>query len=121
MNEIYNKNELEEEVYKCSKCALCKQICPPFQRTKNETLLAKGRCIVLNEIFKGNIKLSNHFLKSFRECIGCNKCMPYCPSSINMEKIAKSIFVYYYETHKFKRYILRVIYKITKGKFGLEL
>ena len=118
MNDIFSENDLKEEVYKCSKCALCKQICPAYERTKNESLLAKGRCVVLCEILSGKIKLKRRFLKTFKECVNCNKCKRYCPSEIDMEKIANSVFVLYYKKHIIQRLFFKILYKISKGKLG---
>lgn len=118
MSEIFSQNEIKEEVYKCSKCALCKQVCPAYERTKNETLLAKGRCIVLGEILAGKIKLKKRFLKTFNECLGCNKCKSACPSEIDMERIAKTVFVLYYKKHFLQRFFFKILYKISGGRFG---
>ena len=120
MNEFFSPDQIKEEAYKCSKCALCRQICPAFARTKNELLCAKGRCLVLQGIFDKKLKLKKRFVKTFEECLNCNKCKEYCPSSIDMEKIAKSIEKYYFDTHKIQKFILETLYKISKGKFGLK-
>ncbi|MBR6163478.1 (Fe-S)-binding protein [bacterium] len=121
MNDIFSEKDLKEEVYKCSKCALCKQVCPAYERTKNETLLAKGRCIVLGEILSGNIKLKKRFLSTFKECRGCNKCKSACPSEIDMEKISNTVFVLYYKNHFIQRYFFEILYKLSKGKIGFKI
>ena len=121
MNEIFTPEQLKEEAYKCSKCALCKQVCPAYQRTKNEMLLAKGRCIIINGIFSGKVKLNKKFINTFEECKDCNKCRDCCPSSIDMAKIAEGMIRYYYQIHKIQKCIGEYLYKISSGKFGIKL
>ena len=77
--------ELREEIYKCSKCGLCKSVCPIYLATKNEMYLPRGRFIILNSLF--NNKPSNEFLNNLDICLHCNLCKDFCPSNINSAEI----------------------------------
>ena len=77
--------ELKEEIYKCSKCGLCKSVCPIYLATKNEMYLPRGRFIILNSLF--NNKPSNEFLNNLDICLHCNLCKDFCPSNINSAEI----------------------------------
>lgn len=79
--------DIKEEVYKCSKCGLCKSVCPVFNATKNEMLLPRGRYIVLNQHFNNSLKLSREFIKNLDLCLNCNQCKNFCPSNIDTYKI----------------------------------
>ena len=79
--------QIKDEIYKCSKCGLCKSVCPIFQATKNEMYLPRGRYIVLNNYINNNIPLSSNFIKDTDICLNCNLCKLFCPSSIDSEKI----------------------------------
>lgn len=120
MDDFYTPEQMKEEAYKCSKCALCKQICPAYKRTKNEKLLAKGRCIIIQGVLNNEVKLKRRYIKTFKECEGCNQCQSYCPSSIDMERLSKSIIKFYYDKHFIQKYFGEQIYKLSKGKFGLK-
>ena len=78
-----NLADIKEEVYKCSKCALCKSVCPVFLATKNEMYLPRGRFIILNNFFNYNKKLSANFIKDLDKCLNCNLCKDFCPSAID--------------------------------------
>lgn len=83
--------EIKEEVYKCSKCGLCKSVCPIFLATKNEVLSPRGRFIILNNFFNNQKKLSKKFLNNLDYCLNCNLCKKFCPSDIDSSKIFNSI------------------------------
>ena len=38
-------DKIKEEIYKCSKCGLCKSVCPIYLATKNEMYSPRGRYI----------------------------------------------------------------------------
>ncbi len=78
---------IKEEAYKCSKCGLCKSVCPIYLATKNEMYLPRGRFIVLNNFFNNGIKPSKEFYKNLDICLNCNLCKDFCPSNIDSAKI----------------------------------
>ena len=82
--------KIKEEVYKCSKCGLCKSVCPIYLATKNEMYSPRGRHIILNNFFQNGKKPSNKFLKSLDICLNCNLCKDFCPSNIASGKIFTS-------------------------------
>ena len=86
MNDL-NEFNIKEEVYKCSKCGLCKSVCPLYILTKNEMYLPRGRFIILNNIFKNNSRPSKELIKNLDFCLNCNLCKDFCPSSIDTVKI----------------------------------
>ncbi len=90
-----NIEEYREEIYKCSKCGLCKSVCPVFLATKNEMFLPRGRYIILNRFFNNKEKLSKNFIKNLDICLNCNKCKEFCPSNIDSYRIYTCLkFVY---------------------------
>lgn len=116
-------NSIKEEVYKCSKCGLCQSVCPIYIATKNEMYLERGRCIILNNYFNNEKKLSSKFIKELDICLNCNACSDFCPSSIDAEEIFTQVkykFNYRYSIlpfyiifklqlliHKLKSYIFK--------------
>lgn len=106
MENLFTEEELKEEVYKCSKCALCRSVCPPFIETKDETTLARGKCVILNAVFQGKLKITENFIKKLDMCANCNKCQEICPSAINIEKVARSAIYLYYKKHPIQKLFL---------------
>ena len=78
---------IREEVYKCSKCGLCKSVCPIYLATKNEMYIARGRYIVLNNFFNNKKKISKKFINNLDICLNCNACRDFCPSNIDAKEI----------------------------------
>ncbi len=74
---------LKEDIYKCSKCGLCKTVCPIFLAAKNELYLPRGRFILLNSLNGNFSSVSKHFLSTLDLCLNCNLCKEFCPSSID--------------------------------------
>lgn len=81
------ENEIIEEIYRCSKCGLCKSVCPIYIATKNEMYLPRGRYILLNNFFNNKKKLNKEFIKNIDICLNCNLCKNFCPSNIDSYKI----------------------------------
>lgn len=105
-----NIEDYREEVYKCSKCGLCKSVCPVFLATKNEMHLPRGRYIVLNRFYNGQEKLTKNFIKDLDLCLNCNLCKEFCPSGIDSAEIFtvfKNCFKYKYSIFNFSS-----VYKI---------
>ena len=48
--------ELEEDIYKCSKCGLCQKVCPVYKVTGNECMLSRGKFTLLNGVLKKHLK-----------------------------------------------------------------
>lgn len=106
-----NINEIKEEVYKCSKCGLCKSVCPLYLATKNELYSPRGRNIVLNDFFSKGKKLSNKFIKELDICLNCDACKEFCPSSIDSSSVyssLKKVSLYFY----LKIYFLLIFYSL---------
>ena len=80
---FYTDSELKEEIYKCSKCGLCKSVCPLYLLTKNEMYSPRGRFILLNNILSNNLRPSKSFIKNLDFCLNCNLCKDFCPSNID--------------------------------------
>ncbi len=83
----YSEDKIKEEIYKCSKCALCQSVCPLYIATKNEMYLPRGRYITLNNFYNNSKPLSSDFIKNIDICLYCNKCKNFCPSSIDSDNI----------------------------------
>ena len=82
---------IKDEVYKCSKCGLCKSVCPIYIATKNEMFLPRGRFILLNNFFNNGKKFSKQFIRNLDICLNCNLCKDFCPSGIDSVSVYSSL------------------------------
>ena len=82
-----NLKSYEEDIYKCSRCALCQSVCPVYKATLNECAVSKGKFNMLNGILKGELSFSKRLKKYLDMCTGCNACKNFCPSDIDAGKI----------------------------------
>ena len=83
--------DLEENIYKCSKCGLCQKVCPLYKATGNECTLSRGKFTLLNGVVKKHIPLDKEVMKYVDLCLNCNACKDFCPSNIDAREIFTSI------------------------------
>lgn len=83
--------DLEENIYKCSKCGLCQKVCPLYKVTGNECTLSRGKFTLLNGVVKKHIPLDKNVMKYVNLCLNCNACKNFCPSNIDAREIFASI------------------------------
>lgn len=79
--------DFEEDIYKCSRCALCQSVCPIYKVTLNECCVSKGKFNMLNGIIKGELAMTRQAKKYLDLCTQCNACKNFCPSGIDARKI----------------------------------
>ncbi|MBE7706941.1 MAG: (Fe-S)-binding protein [Cyanobacteria bacterium SIG30] len=81
------RNHLKENLNKCSRCALCAEVCPVFDIKKSEVVLTRGKFTQLLGVLKKDLKFSKKIKKNINLCLNCGKCREFCPSDINAVKI----------------------------------
>lgn len=107
---VDQKYNIKEEVYKCSKCGLCKSVCPVFLASKNEMFLSRGRYILLNGFYNFSKKFSHEFVKNLDVCLNCNACKNFCPSNIDAYKVFTDIKNKY--NYKFSFFRFSFLYRL---------
>lgn len=94
--------DFEEDIYKCSRCALCQSVCPVYKASLNECAVSKGKFNMLNGVLKGELGYTKQLKKYLDMCTGCNACKDFCPSGIDAGKIFIAAKVEYYKMQKSK-------------------
>lgn len=83
MTSIEEKNareEISEIVEKCTRCGLCKELCPVFKVLREEASSPRGHAILLsNKVFE----------KIVYDCTLCKACEVKCPFSLEICKAIK--------------------------------
>jgi glycolate oxidase iron-sulfur subunit len=79
------KEEIIEILEKCTKCGLCKELCPVFKALREEQTSPRGHAILLSNKF---------FDKIIFDCSLCKACEEKCPFRLEICKaIRKARFV----------------------------
>lgn len=83
------ENNIENELLKCSRCALCVENCPIYKIKKDENNTSRGLiCKLLG--YKKGILSEKEVKKNLKICLNCAKCKSNCPSLVD----TTSIFAY---------------------------
>ena len=114
--------ELVKNIFNCSRCGLCMDVCPVYKAKKTETSLSRGKFLQLLGLIKNHLKYDNNIKYNLDLCLNCKKCKVACPSDIDAVKIfarIKSNFNSPLENFlnsplifKLKMFALKLIYKL---------
>lgn len=80
MNRI---KDLKDEIKKCVRCGTCRSICPTFRVINREPASARGKLALIDAYLKGDIPLSETYLKHIKECTLCGACRDSCPNGVD--------------------------------------
>lgn len=81
---------LLDEIKECSKCGICRSVCPIFQELNYEVMSPRGRISLIEANLEGKIPNSDRYIDTIRTCIKCMRCSSVCPSGVRVEKIVQS-------------------------------
>lgn len=94
----YQTNRL---LKKCSNCSMCRDECPTYYASGQESYYAGGRLRVLRTFVERDIPLSEDFIQAMYFCTTCKQCEDICPISMEyvdmIEDLRKEIVT---KTHK---------------------
>lgn len=77
----------EEELAKCMKCGNCRCVCPVFEVTNEETMVARGKLCLVKGLFNHKIGLTPIFIDRIYSCLSCGVCLRSCPGGVDASKI----------------------------------
>lgn len=78
--------ELQQKLELCSRCGLCKELCPVFNTLLNEAYSARGKNILIN--------LKKIDPKVFYACSLCQACQEICPSKLDLVETFRNVRKY---------------------------
>jgi len=81
---------LIDEVKECSKCGICRSVCPVFLEINDEVMSPRGRVSLVEALLEGGLSQSERYVDTIRSCIRCMRCSSVCPSGISVERIVQS-------------------------------
>ena len=79
-------DEIKKNISKCSRCALCVQNFPIYEKKKDENNTSQELICKLSGYEQGLLK-EKDIKKDLKICLECSKCATNCPSKINTTKI----------------------------------
>ncbi|MBI1911859.1 MAG: (Fe-S)-binding protein [Deltaproteobacteria bacterium] len=80
-------SDLKDELEKCVRCGTCRSVCPVFRVAGREPSAARGKLTLIESYMKGEIGLTETYLKHLKECTLCGACRQNCPNSVNTVEI----------------------------------
>jgi glycolate oxidase iron-sulfur subunit len=83
MNELTYQNEL----LKCNRCGACKELCPTYLTTLNETMGARGRVAMLGMLEEKQLVPSKRLSEKIFSCMLCGACRGLCPTGIDIPEV----------------------------------
>ncbi len=79
--------ELEQYLYRCSRCGGCQAACPLYRETKVEPYVARGKIFLLRSRHEGKIALTPRLRELLDLCLLCRACTEVCPNSIPVDEL----------------------------------
>jgi len=85
-----SRKMLINEVKECSKCGICRSVCPIFSGLSNEVMSPRGRISLVEALLEGKLSYSERYIDTIRSCIRCTRCSNVCPIDVRVERIVQS-------------------------------
>ena len=69
-------------LWRCNKCGACTAVCPLYQATVNEGMVARGKLALLEAVVDGALAPSQTLRRKIEDCLLCGACAQNCPSMV---------------------------------------
>lgn len=76
-----------ENINECSKCGICRSVCPIFLAVNDEVISPRGKISLVEAFLEEKIKDIERYADIVRSCIKCTRCSNVCPVGVRVEKI----------------------------------
>ncbi len=86
-NSIHNTPSLHHSItpsLPCVRCGSCKALCPTYVEDVTEGMSARGRFVLLEKFYEGQLEPSKKLDERMFSCILCGACNKLCPLGINV-------------------------------------
>src|SRR3972149_8084990 len=74
---------LRDEIDKCVRCGTCRSTCPATKVLGVETASPRGRVSLVDAYSRGEIGLTELYLKHLKDCTLCGACRSNCPNGVD--------------------------------------
>ncbi len=69
-------------LWRCNKCGACTAVCPLYQETVKEGMVARGKLALLEAVVDGALAPSQVLRQRIEDCLLCGACAQSCPSLV---------------------------------------
>lgn len=69
-------------LFKCNKCGSCTSVCPLYQQTVYEGMVARGKLALLESMLDGGVVTPEAAREVLEKCLLCGACAQNCPSLV---------------------------------------
>lgn len=69
------------------RCGACMAVCPTYQATGEEAMVARGRLRLVEAVLDGQLGLTGGLAERISKCIGCHACESVCPSGVDVVEV----------------------------------
>ncbi len=76
-----------DDIYRCFRCGLCRNVCPSFEESGLEYSSPRGRVQLIRAALEGKIPLERVFKDKILDCLNCMRCSEICPSGVRTDRI----------------------------------
>jgi len=90
MNILDMVKRLEDDIFKCVKCGLCRSVCPVFLELGQESSVARGKIALIEALSEGRLSTTSTLTEKIQCCLLCGTCVENCPSSVRVDYIIYS-------------------------------
>lgn len=77
----------EDEINRCFRCGLCRNVCPSFEESGLEYSSPRGRVQFAKAALESRITLDRVFQEKILDCLNCMRCVEICPSGVRTDRI----------------------------------
>ena len=71
-----------DALWKCNKCGACTAMCPLYQQTVQEGMVARGKLALLEAVVEKRLRPSRVLRERLEDCLLCGACAQNCPSLV---------------------------------------
>jgi len=76
-----------DDIYRCFRCGLCRDVCPSFEESGLEYSSPRGRVQFARAALEGIIPPDRVFEDRILDCLNCMRCAEICPSGVRTDRI----------------------------------
>ena len=123
MNILDMVKRLEDDIFKCVKCGLCRSVCPVFLELGKESSVARGKIALIEALSEGGLSTTSTLTERIQCCLLCGTCVENCPSSVRVDYIIFGVRSIATKTRglSFTKYLILKIFLRNQRLFNLGL
>lgn len=80
----------ENEMFTCTMCGYCKNVCPTFLSLLWDPPSSRGRVIMSYGMLEGELEPDDSVIKAIYQCTLCRDCNRRCPSKVKVPDIVRA-------------------------------